>query len=422
LAACGAVGDTLDEALGTDDQGQPRSDQQDQPGDADGAASAAGDAEGTTSASGEGAASAVSESELADRAQIDEIMARLSVSEQIGQVLMPAVFGQSDQLGPADAAANTAAHGAPTPSEIVALHDLGGLIYLPDNIVSADQVRALSDAVQVSAGADTGLPLLIAVDQEGGRVSRLTDEVSPIPSAASLAGAPDEVRQAGYITGQQVGQQGINVVLAPVADVVSVDAPTFISDRSYGSDPEVVAAAVAAAIDGLQTSGVAAAVKHWPGHGATPVDSHERLPSVDVERPQWEQREAVPFRAAFDEQVAVVLVGHLALPRLDPSGAPATLSPLLIDDLLRGELGFDGVVMTDALNMGAVSGYDEGELVVSAFLAGNDIILMPPSTTVAADALRAAVADGRISPERLELSVRRILELKQQLGLLGPAN
>jgi beta-N-acetylhexosaminidase len=415
LAACGAVGDTLDEALGSDDAGQSRPDQQSQPSDAEGPAS--GDTPGAASNPGD-ASGTVSERELADRAQIDEIIAGLTISEQIGQVLMPAVFGQSDQLGPADAAANTAAHGAPTPSEIVALHHLGGLIYLPDNIVSADQVRQLSDSVQVSARADTGLPLLIAVDQEGGRVSRLTDEVSRIPSAASLADDPEEVRQAGYVTGQQVRQQGVNVVLAPVADVVSVDAPTFISDRSYGSDPAVVATAVAAAVAGLQTSGVAAAVKHWPGHGATPVDSHERLPSVDVERPLWEQREAVPFRAALDEQVAVVLVGHLALPRMDPSGAPATLSPLLIDDLLREELGFDGVVMTDALNMGAVSGYDEGELVVAAFLAGNDIILMPPSTTVAAEALAAAIADGRISPDRLEQSVRRILELKQQLGLL----
>lgn len=360
---------------------------------------------------------------VAVEARVDPVpplVASLTVEEKIGQLLMPTVSGQAGSIDGAAAAANLAAHGAGDPVDIVARHHLGGVIYLESNIDSAQQVRSFSRQLQESARATGGIGLLVAVDQEGGRVSRLSDQVSEFPSAAELSGDADLVRQASYITGQQVQQQGVNVVLAPVADVLAPGSESFIDDRSFGDDPDLVASMVGAAVEGLQASGVAAAVKHWPGHGATAADSHRVLPVLDIDRDLWEQRERVPFAEAVDRGVAIVLVGHLALPQFDGSGAPATVSPQLIDGLLRDELGFDGVVMTDALNMGAVDDIPPGQLAVSAVLAGADVILMPHSLEETATALTDAVADGRISPERLDRSVTRVLRLKEQLDLLPP--
>ncbi|MEM9561044.1 MAG: glycoside hydrolase family 3 N-terminal domain-containing protein [Actinomycetota bacterium] len=352
---------------------------------------------------------------------VPALLASLTVEEKIGQLLMPQLFGRSGAATGDAAALNESAHGSASPTDLVTEHHLGGVIYLADNIATAQQVRAFSRDLQNAATGTNGIGLLVAVDQEGGRISRLSDEMSAFPSAADLSGDADQVRVASYVTGQQVQQQGINVVLAPVADVLDPSTPSFIDDRSFGDDAEQVARMVGAAVDGLQDAGVAAAVKHWPGHGATPVDSHRLLPSLDIDRELWEQRERLPFETAIDRDVAIVLVGHLALPQLDASGAPATVSSVLIDELLRRELGFDGVVMTDALNMGAVGSIPERELVVDAVLAGVDIVLIPPSLSEATDALRQAVADGTITEARLDASVTRVLRLKERLGLLPAA-
>ena len=350
---------------------------------------------------------------------VPALLASMSTEDKIGQLLMPMVYGTGEQVTAEERQLNLAAHGHATPTEIVAAYRLGGVIYLNENVASAPQLRALSQRLQEVSLETSGIGLLVAIDQEGGRVSRLSDEVTSFPPASQLGVEPSRAREVGYVTGQQVQQQGINVVLAPVADVVPPGADSFIGDRSFGGDPAEVSAMVAAAVDGLQRSGVAAAVKHWPGHGATGVDSHERLPSVDVERSLWEERERPPFAAAIDEDVSIVLVGHLAMPGLDPSARPATVSPVLVNELLRGELGFDGVVMSDALNMGAVEGIARDELVVASVQAGIDVMLMPPSLEAASAGLRAAVDDGRIDAAMLDAAVGRVLRLKHHLGLLG---
>ncbi|MGI9598167.1 MAG: glycoside hydrolase family 3 protein [Acidimicrobiales bacterium] len=349
---------------------------------------------------------------------VPELVAAMSQQEKVGQLLMPMVFGTGTTITAAEQQLNLDAHGYATPAEIVSAYGLGGVIYLEANIDSAPQLKGLSRQLQDAALAGSGIGLLVAIDQEGGRVSRLSDEVTLFPPASDLAGDPRLVRETSYITGQQVQQQGINVVLAPVADVVEPGQVSFIGNRSFGSDPEVVADMVAAAVDGLQQSGVAAAVKHWPGHGATRVDSHNSLPTVDVDRALWDQRERVPFAAAIEEDVAIVLVGHLAMPSLDGSALPATVSPTLINGLLRSELGFDGVVMSDALNMGAVGDIPRSDVVVESVLAGVDIVLIPPSLKEASAGLNQAVEDGTISTEVLDQAVVRVLRLKQNLGLL----
>jgi beta-N-acetylhexosaminidase len=352
---------------------------------------------------------------------VSELISTLSVEEKIGQLLMPTVFGTGVETTPSERELNLQAHGYATPAEIVAAYSLGGVIYLESNVASAQQLKTMSSQLQDAAAQSSGIGLLVAIDQEGGRVSRISDEVTSFPPASDLAGGRDPrvVREASYVTGQQVQQQGVNVVLAPVADVREPGQVSFIGNRSFGEDPSLVASMVAAAVDGLQQSGVAAAVKHWPGHGATSQDSHEQLPTLDVDRSLWESRELPPFAAAIDEGVAIVLVGHLALPQLDPTGDPATISPVLVEELLRQELGYDGVVMTDALNMGAVADIPEPELAVASVQAGIDVILIPPSLSAAADALTRAVESGEISEARLDQSVARILRLKQSLGLLS---
>lgn len=347
---------------------------------------------------------------------VDLLLASLTDEQKVGQLLMPVLFGtDANDVPSAEAGANNALGGAATPAGVVAANDLGGVMFLGTNVVNAEQIEEFSAGLQ-AATTGTGIGLLLAVDQEGGRVNRITDGVSVFGSARSLSGDADGVRDAARTTGSELAALGLNVVLAPVADLT--DGGGVIGNRSYGSDPELAAEMVLASIDGLVDGGVAAAVKHWPGHGATSVDSHRQLPVIDVDAATWVDRERVPFAAAVEAEVDIVMVGHLAFPELDPSGDPATVSSVLLDGLLRQDLGFDGIVMTDALDMGAVSSIDRGELAVRAVLAGADILLVPPDLVAARTGLLGALASGELTDERLNQSVERILRLKQRLGLL----
>ncbi len=331
----------------------------------------------------------------------------MTIEEKVGQMFMP-LFGGTQAGDPAD---------PNTPAGFVAAYHLGGVIYLGPNITGADQTRAFSADLQ--AAGPEGIGLLIAVDQEGGRVARVSDGVTAMPSARTLAGEGEAaVEAASQQSAIELSAQGINFVLAPVADLTDSNAGV-IGNRSYSADPAVASTMVSAAVRGLQGNGVGAVVKHWPGHGDTTIDSHLSLPTIDVSEEVWRARERVPFAAAVDQQVAGVMIGHLAFPALDPSGEPATVSSVLIDELLRGDLGFEGIVITDALDMGAVSGQDRAELAVRSVEAGVDILLAPPDLLAARAGVLDAVSSGRISEERIDESVLRILREKERLGLLG---
>ncbi len=332
---------------------------------------------------------------------------------------MPVVWGRdATSVTEAEGRRNQELYGYATPAEIVAAYRLGGVMYLSNNITGADQLGSFSAGLQDAARAEAGIGMLVAVDQEGGRVNRITDGVTVFPPAALLSGDSEAVKEAGYLTGRQVSAQGINVVLAPVADINEPGAGGAIGNRSYGDDPDVVAEMVRSAVGGLQGSGVAAAVKHWPGHGATEVDSHKSLPVLGISRQVWEERERVPFEAAISIDVAIVMVGHLVLPSVDPAGDPATVSQVLIEEELRGELGFEGVVITDALNMDAVDGIDHSELMVQSLAAGADILLQPEELAVSYPYVVDAVQSGDLPEEKLDESVLRVLRLKESLGLL----
>jgi beta-N-acetylhexosaminidase len=260
-------------------------------------------------------------------------------------------------------------------------------------------------------------PLFVAADQEGGRVRRIQGEgITVVGSARSLAGDAAAVYEAALLTGQELRAIGINVVFAPVADVVRSDIGV-IGNRSYGTDPTLVSEMVSASVEGLQAGGVAAVAKHWPGHGATEVDSHRQLPIVASSEDEWRSIDLPPFVAAVEAEVDALMVGHLALPNLG-SADPATISPRLTRELVRDELSFGGVLFTDAMDMDALDGIEEAELAVLVVEAGIDVLLVPPDLAAAVSGLTNAVATGRISEDRLDASVERVLRLKDDLGLL----
>ena len=299
-------------------------------------------------------------------------------------------------------------------------YQVGGVILFGRNVESAWQLAELTNGLKDLNGDYT--PLFLCVDQEGGRVDRMPPEVADLPSAYTFGERYDAslLQQLGQTLGAECAAFGFNMDFAPVMDVWSNPDNTVIGDRAYSSDPSRAANAAAWVAGGLADTGVIAVGKHFPGHGSTSIDSHVELPVVDQSKEDWLSGDAVPFWMAADSAVPAIMVGHILMPQLDPD-RPASLSYTMVTELLRGELCFDGVVCTDDLTMGAVSNtYGMGEAAVLAVEAGCDLLLVchgADNLTAARDALLEAVDSGRISPERLDESVKRILSLKAEYGL-----
>jgi beta-N-acetylhexosaminidase len=276
----------------------------------------------------------------------------------------------------------------------------------------------LLDELQAAAP----LPLLISADLERSLAFRVQNGTVSLPDAMAIGALPPgeaeaAARFAGELTAREGRAAGIHWAFAPVADVNNNPANPIINLRSYGEDPAAVSRLVAAYVEGAREGGILTSAKHFPGHGDTALDSHLELPTIGGDRGRLEKIELAPFRAAIAAGVDTVMTAHLALPALDPSGKPATLSPAISTDLLRGELGFKGLIVTDAMEMKGVGATWMGEAAVQAILAGADVLLLPADPRVAIDSLVRAVEEGRLSEERIELSARRILEAKSRLGL-----
>jgi beta-N-acetylhexosaminidase len=266
------------------------------------------------------------------------------------------------------------------------------------------------------------LPLLIASDLESGTTFRLVGGTPFPPNMGVGAGGSEiDAYQIGRITALEGRAVGIHVTFAPVADINNNPANPIINTRSFGEDPALVARLVAAAVEGIQNHDMVAAAKHFPGHGDTGTDSHLALPVITADWNRIDSVELVPFRAAVAADVGMVMSAHIAMPGIDSGRVrPGTVTRSVLSGLLRDSLEFDGIVVTDALNMGAlVSSYGAGEAAVLAFEAGADLLLQPADPAVTIDAMEAAVQSGRISEERLNASVRKILELKRDLGLFA---
>ncbi|WP_406459630.1 glycoside hydrolase family 3 protein [Streptomyces sp. NBC_01622] len=360
----------------------------------------------------------------ADDTALRSLISRMPLEEKVGQLFVTRVYGHSatapDQ---ADADANLSELGVRTAAELIAKYRVGGIIYFSwaHNTRDPYQIADLSNGIQkASLGQPRGLPVLIATDQEHGIVCRIGKPATLFPGAMALGagGSRTDARTVGRISGAELRAMGVNQDYSPDADVNVNPANPIIGVRSFGADPEAVAGLVAAEVTGYQDSRVAATAKHFPGHGDTAVDSHTGFPVITHSRELWGKLDAVPFRAAVKAGIDAIMTAHLKVPALDDSGDPATLSHPIVTGVLRGELGYDGVVVTDSLGMAGVrQKYGDERVPVLALKAGVDQLLDPPSLDVAWNAVIAAVRNGELTEARIDESVLRVLRLKARLGL-----
>lgn len=295
---------------------------------------------------------------------------------------------------------------------------VGGVIYFAANLQDREQTVNLLANTQSYAKT----PLFLAVDEEGGLVSRAGANdamgVTHFDAAATYGETVDMagVYNVGSTLASQLGELGFNLDFAPVADVVTNPNNTEIGNRAYSSDPEVAAALVKAMVQGLQQNGMASCLKHFPGHGSTEADSHEGLSVSTRTLDELRQTEWIPFQEGIDAGAAFVMVGHETNENL--SQLPASLSAAVMA-YLRVELGFDGLIITDSLKMGAITGYyTSAQAAVLAVEAGADMLLMPNDLQTAYDGLKAAVDQGSITEERIDESVLRILKTKYEFGIM----
>ena len=344
---------------------------------------------------------------------VETTLLQMSLEEKVGQVLFTTYHGSFTST-------DSEAY-AQMMHDVTALH-VGGFINIthgsPLGIVKSQAypTAVLTNQLQ----SKSKLPLLIGADFERGTAMRL-DEGTSFPTAMALAAAgnPKDAYTVGKTTALEARAVGIQWIYAPDADVNNNPANPIINTRSFGENPARVAEFVSEFIRGVQENGGLATAKHFPGHGDTTGDSHIDLPVIKADRERLEHLELVPFRAAIAAGVGGIMTGHLSVPALEPDvNTPATLSPRILTDLLRKQLGFEGLVVTDAMDMGGITvRFAPGDAAVHAFLAGADALLMPPVPDAAYNALLAAAQSGQITQERLDASVRRILLAKAKLGL-----
>ena len=349
----------------------------------------------------------------AQKQWVDTTLHRMSADEKIGQLLF------------------TTFHGTFTSTEspeyqkllhdVTELHVGGFIVVTRITQLGIEKSQTYPTAVltnQLQKKAD--VPLLIGADFERGSAMRLDEGTSfPTQMAIAAGGDPRDAYTIGKVTAMEAREAGVQWIYAPFADVNNNPGNPIINTRSFGEDPARVAEFVSAYVRGVEENGGLATAKHFPGHGDTAADSHIDLPVIRADRARLDSLELVPFRAAIGAGAGSIMTGHLNVPALEPDpNTPATLSSHILTDLLRKDLRFQGLVVTDAMDMGGITvRFAPGEAAVRAVLAGADCLLMPPVPDAAFEALQQAVKSGRVSRERLDASVRRILEAKARLGL-----
>jgi beta-N-acetylhexosaminidase len=346
----------------------------------------------------------------------------MTVEEKVGQLFVTHVYGNTvDSSDPN----NVAEFGLATPREIIEKYHLGGVLYFAwtHSVDSPEQAAGLSNGIQdvmTSTGAE--VPGIISIDQEGGLVARVQEPATQTPGNMALGATRDVAgaRDLAAIQGEELEAIGVNQNFAPVADVNVNPANPVIGVRSFGSDPSLVADMTAAQVRGYQDdAGIAAAAKHFPGHGDTATDSHYGFPVITHTREEWESIDRPPFQAAVDAGIDVIMTAHIQFPALDPSGDPATLSRPILTGILRKEMGFHGVIVTDSLGMAGVrEKYGDDRVPVLALKAGADLLLNPPDMATAYQGVMDAVRSGEITEQRLDDSLERVLSLKWDLGVV----
>ena len=310
----------------------------------------------------------------------------------------------------------TAVQAGESTREALEQYPVGGLVYFAKNIQSEQQLKEML----ANTASYSRHPLFLGVDEEGGQVARVAkalnlDNVGPMAEIGA-SGDVNAAYAAGAAIASYLKEYGFNLDFAPVADVLTNPDNTVIGDRSFGSDPALVSQMVAAAVRGFQENGVNACIKHFPGHGGTAGDSHNGYAYVDDTLEELKSGAFVPFQEGIDEGIPVIMAGHISCPQVTGDDTPATMSYTLITETLRGDMGFDGIVVTDALNMGAVTEqYTSGEAALTALNAGVDLLLMPEDFQDAYQAVLQAAENGELPKARIDESVERILKVKIQM-------
>ncbi|WP_258947628.1 glycoside hydrolase family 3 protein [Lentzea californiensis] len=348
----------------------------------------------------------------------------MSLEQKVGQLFVTYVNGQAADV---PLPKNQTDFGVATTADMVRKYQPGGVIYFNnssrDNVDTPKQVAQFSNGLQKASK----IPLLVSIDQEMGVVTRIGPPATQLPGNMALGAgrSTKDAEEAARITGQELRAMGINQNFAPDADVNSNPANPIIGVRSFSSDPKLAAEMVAAQVQGYEgrrwfdMTSVTSTAKHFPGHGDTSEDSHTALPVSNRSLDQWRQIDAPPFKAAIAAKIDSIMTAHIQVPQIDPSGNPATLSPKIITGLLRDELKYDGVVVTDSLEMAGVRKlHSDAEIPVLAIKAGVDQLLMPPNLGLAIDSVVKAVRSGEITEQRIDQSVLRILKMKLLRGVM----
>lgn len=343
--------------------------------------------------------------------KLDQILAGMTEEEKVAQLFIVTPEALTGVESVTQAGEST--------RKALAERPVGGLIYFRNNLQNPEQVKALTGNTAEIGREACRLPLLLAVDEEGGKVTRIGGregfDVPVFPNMAEIGAQndPQKAYQVGSAIGSYLAEYGFNMDFAPDADVLTNSANQVIGNRSFGADPELVWSMSSQVAKGLKDQGVQPVYKHFPGHGATLGDTHEGFSYTEKTLDELMQAELVPFARAAESGESCIMAAHIAATGVTGDETPASLSRALITGVLREKLGFDGVVVTDALNMGAIQNlYSSGEAAVAAVEAGADLLLMPADFNAAYEAVLQAVQDGTISRERLDLSVRRIGRMK----------
>lgn len=298
-------------------------------------------------------------------------------------------------------------------------HPVGGIVYFAQNIQNPTQVTSMLANTQEYADETSGFPVFLGVDEEGGQVARIAGnanfDVTRYDSmrAVGESGNTANARTAGTAIGSYLKELGFNMDFAPVTDVLTNPSNVVIGDRSFGEDAEMVGEMAGAEVEGLQSAGVSSCIKHFPGHGGTSGDTHEGVVVLDKTMEMLEKQELLAFQKAMESEPDFMMVAHISLPKVLGDDTPCSLSKDIITGLIREKYKYDGIIITDALDMNAISDvYDSAQAALKAFQAGADMLLMPQDFQSAYDGTLSAVKSGEISQERLDESVGRILRVK----------
>lgn len=343
--------------------------------------------------------------------QIDSCLEDMTLEEKVAQLFIIQPEAILD-VGTAVAAGDAT-------REAINQNPVGGFIYFGDNLQSKEQTQEMLKNVQTYSMERTGFPAFLSVDEEGGTVARVAGtgnfDIPKIGDMADIGAAGDveAAKQVGGDIGSYLAELGFNLDFAPVADVLSNPENTVVRDRSFGSDPELVSDMAIAVSDGLEEKGILSTYKHFPGHGATSADTHKGYAYTDKTLEELEACELIPFQRCIADGAKIIMAAHISAPNVTGDDTPTSLSKTMVTDILREKMGYTGLVVTDAMNMGAITEeYTSAEAAVKALQAGVDIVLMPENYQQAYQGVLDAVADGTLTEERINESVTRILTVK----------